>query len=84
MPTLDEERNLVNAEFDAIVGNNIRCRRMYIGMTQATLAERAGMDVTKLSRIENGQRTLTFREGMAVAKVLRLSATALTNGNSSW
>jgi transcriptional regulator with XRE-family HTH domain len=84
MPTLDEERNAVNTEFDSVVGNNIRCRRMYLGITQALLAERAGMDVSKLSRIENGQRTLTFREGLAVCKVLRLSATSLTNSNYEW
>ena len=84
MPVLDADRNEVNAEFDSVVGHNIRCRRMYLGITQAVLAERAGMDVSKLSRIENGQRTLTFREGMAVCKVLRLSATSLTNGNSAW
>jgi transcriptional regulator with XRE-family HTH domain len=84
MPTLDEERNLVNSEFDSIVGHNIRCRRMYLGITQVALAERADMDVSKLSRIENGRRTLTFREGMAVCKVLRLSATSLTSSNYGW
>jgi len=70
MPVLDEDRNEVNSEFDLIVGSNIRTRRLALGMTQAQVAEAADMDVTKLSRIEKGERTLTFREGLAVAHAL--------------
>lgn len=84
MPTLDEDRNEINGEFDLVVGENIRVRRLALGKTQAQVAEAAEMDVTKLSRIENGLRTLTFREGLAVCKVLRLTPTVLTNSKSNW
>lgn len=73
MPTLDGERNEINGEFDLIVGENIRMRRLALGKTQVQVAEAAAMDVTKLSRIEGGQRTLTFREGLAVSHALRIS-----------
>ena len=77
MPQLDYDRNVVNAEFDVNVGANIRMRRLALGRTQQQVADAAGMDVTKLSRVECGQRGLTFREGLAVAWALRISPRSL-------
>jgi len=81
MPALDEERNEVNEEFDYHVGSNIRARRLALGKTQQQIAEAAEMDVTKLSRIESGQRSLTFREGLAVARALRIGPRNLAEDN---
>lgn len=84
MPTLDEDRYEISSQFDLTVGYNIRCRREELGKTQAQVADDVGMDVSKLSRVENGQRTLTFREGLAVARVLRTSPAKLSaNGTQA-
>ena len=68
MPVLDEERHGRHREFDWNVGVNIRYMRIVKDIEQRTLAELADMDVSQLSRVENGQRSLKFKEAMAIAK----------------
>lgn len=70
MPVLDEERHGRHREFDWNVGVNIRYMRIVKDIEQRTLAELADMDVSQLSRVESGQRSLKFKEAMAIAKAL--------------
>ena len=78
MPALNEERRAVNAEFDWIVGTNVLTFRQAKGITQKDLAHHAGMDQTVLNRVENGVRSLKFREAICIAKALKLRPEALT------
>jgi transcriptional regulator with XRE-family HTH domain len=80
---LDDERNTVNVEFDVIVGDNIRRLRLKRGLSQASLAERANIDVTRLSRVENGQRRLSFREAMAICDTLHVRPTRLASASQA-
>ena len=74
MPALNEERRAVNAEFDWVVGTNVFTLRQRKGITQKDLAHHAGMDQTVLNRVENGLRSLKFREAIAIANALKDSA----------
>lgn len=78
MPQLNEERRIVNAEFDRIVGTNVLTFRMRRDITQKDLAHRAHMDQTVLNRVEFGERSLKFREAICIAKALRVRVEALT------
>lgn len=40
---------------DLLIGGNVREARQQAGLTQQTLAERAGLALKTLSRIENGE-----------------------------
>jgi transcriptional regulator with XRE-family HTH domain len=78
MPTLDETRLGRHREFDWHVGINIRYLRIMNEMEQQHLAKLADMDVTQLSRVESGQRSLKFKEAMAIAKVFNVRPERLT------
>lgn len=78
MPTLHEQRLNRHRQFDWLVGTNIRVLRMNLKMNQGTLAALCDMDQTQLSRIENGQRSLKFRESIAIAHHLGVSPDRLT------
>ena len=69
MPTLDDTRLSRHREFDWHVGINIRYLRILKDIDQKDLAELVDMDVTQLSRVENGRRSLKFKEAMAIARV---------------
>ena len=77
MPALNEERRAVNAEFDWIVGVNVYTLRLQNEMTQKQLANYAEMDQTVLNRVENGLRSLKFREAICIAKALKVRVEAL-------
>lgn len=67
------------AAVQARVGANIRARREEVGMTQGTLAERAGIHRTFLSQVENGRGcTVTVLARLAVE--LGTSPAALVTG----
>lgn len=70
MPTLDETRLGRHRQFDWHVGVNIRYLRLRREIEQRVLAELVDMDVSQLSRVESGQRSLKFKEAMAIARVL--------------
>lgn len=42
------------------LGSNIKRRREQVGLTQAVLAERAGIHRTFLNQVENGHRSITI------------------------
>jgi transcriptional regulator with XRE-family HTH domain len=69
MPVLDETRLIRHRVFDMCAGTNVRTLRMQAGMEQRKLAELVDIDVTQLSRVENGQRSLKFKEALAIAEV---------------
>lgn len=78
MPALDNPRLARHRQFDWLVGTNIRVLRHELGMTQGDLAELADMDPTQLSRVENGERSLKFRESIAIAHHLGVRPDRLT------
>jgi transcriptional regulator with XRE-family HTH domain len=78
MPALDEERLTRHRAFDWHVGINIRYLRLLNDIDQNTLAELVDMNVSQLSRVETGQRSLKFKEGVAIAKVLGVRPERLT------
>ena len=85
MPALDEERAESRKTFDWNVGTNIRHLRILNDLEQQTLAKLADIAVSQLSRIESGTRSLKFKEGMAIAKILgvrpeRLTKEVINNG----
>ena len=78
MPALDDTRLRRHRQFDWVVGTNIRVLRMSQEMTQGQLAAMADMDPTQLSRVENGERSLKFRESLAIAHYLGVDPDRLT------
>lgn len=57
---------------EAVIGTAIRARRERLGIHQATLAARAGIDRAVLSRIERGERPCRVTELAAIAASLRI------------
>lgn len=87
MPALVESRLNRHRAFDWNTGINVKYLRLLNDMEQKHLAEIADMDVSQLSRVESGQRSLKFKEGMAIAKALgvrpeRLTRAIINNANS--
>ena len=78
MPTLDDTRLGRHRKFDWNVGINIRYLRILNEIEQQTLAELVDMNASQLSRVENGQRSLKFKEAVAIAKVFGISLDRLT------
>ncbi len=78
MPALDETRLGRHRQFDWHVGINIRYLRIRLEVEQQELARLADMDVTQLSRVETGQRSLKFKEAIAIAQVLGVTTERLT------
>jgi transcriptional regulator with XRE-family HTH domain len=64
--------------FDWNTGTNVKYLRLLNDMEQKTLAEIADMDVSQLSRAENGLRSFKFKEAMAIAKALGVRPERLT------
>lgn len=78
MPALDEYRLFRNRTFDYIIGTNVRVLRLQREVTQQDLAELCDMDPTQLNRVEAGDRSLRFREAMAICTVLNVNPERLT------
>jgi transcriptional regulator with XRE-family HTH domain len=56
------------------IGQKIRNRRLYIGLTQKMLAEKSGISEKYLSNIENGNSHFSFPVLIGIANNLNLSA----------
>lgn len=80
MPPLVQDRAERAWRFDAVTGANIRRMRTDAGMTLEQLAEIADMDITQLSRTENGERSLSFQQGLAIARHFRVRPRELAEG----
>ena len=78
MPVLDDSRLDRHREFDWIIGVNLKHLRHQAGIEQFRLAELADMDPTQLSRVESGERSLKFKEALAICKVLSIEPKRLT------
>ena len=70
MPALVDERVKSQRKFDYVVGTRIRVMRASLGMSQIKLAELAEMSNSQLSRIEAGERSLSFQQACAIAQAL--------------
>lgn len=54
------------------LGNNIRAERNRKKLSQSTLAERVGVAVPHISKIENGQTDIKFTTLIAILKALNI------------
>ncbi|MCI8539818.1 MAG: helix-turn-helix transcriptional regulator [Oscillospiraceae bacterium] len=61
----------------AIVGANIEKCRTKAGLTQSELAEKAGVGVAFISRVERGQKLMKLQTLRRIAEVLNVSCDAL-------
>lgn len=69
--------NLSAEQHDAsTVGRALRARRRELGLTQAELADLAGVSVRFLGDLERGKATVRFDHVLAVARTLGLTITA--------
>ena len=63
---------------ESIIGTRIRDLRMKANMTQAELAEKAGVNQAAISLIESGKRTkLGYQTLTAIARVLEVAPSAI-------
>ena len=64
--------------FDAVgIGNSVRAHRKLAGMTQAQLADRAGLAFETISRVEGGREPPSLRTLLALANALDASLDTL-------
>jgi transcriptional regulator with XRE-family HTH domain len=61
-------------------GRNLRRKRDRVGMTQARLAELAGLHRTAIARLEKGERTPRMETTFRLAGALGVSPAALLAG----
>ena len=57
-----------------IIGENVRKRRLELGMTQEQLADESALDQRFVSAVENGRRNLTVLKLQQLADSLRCTA----------
>lgn len=65
------------------VGENIRNAREKEGLTQAYLAERAGVTQAMLCQIERGTKNPSLQLGAEIARILNCSLESLLMGSGS-
>ena len=65
MPSVDAERVMEN------IGRRIAEERIRLGLTQAALAERAGVSLKYLQRVEGGRENLTVASLVRFANLFR-------------
>jgi len=63
-----------------LFGNSVRTIRRANDLTQAQLAERAGMNKTYLVRIESGDKNVTLKTAQRIACALDMELTTLLKG----
>ncbi len=64
-------------EFYLELGSNIRQRRIDIGMTQLTLAAKAGVKRTSIANMERGAQGILVHQLLNIAKALKVSPASL-------
>jgi transcriptional regulator with XRE-family HTH domain len=77
MPSANRSKQKTPA---VLVGERIRARREALGLSQAELAARAGIDISTFSKLENGRsgdRGPTLSRLYQVARALRIPAADL-------
>lgn len=78
MPVIDHQRMMRRADFDVVVGLNLRRLREQHGMSQAALAERSDMSASQISRLEQGQRTLDLWQAIKFTNIFHCKIEQLT------
>ncbi len=61
-------------------GKRVRERRVAIGLSQEKFATKCGLDRTYISGIERGQRNVSLRNILTIAKALNTTISELTQG----
>lgn len=61
----------------AVIGEKIRLNRLILGLTQASLAERAGISTAFVGHIERGTRVMFVKTLYVLCKALEVSADEL-------
>jgi transcriptional regulator with XRE-family HTH domain len=79
MPALDAERQERAQKFNSTVGSNIDTLRAKHDVSMAWLADQADVSISQLSRVVKGQRELSFRQGILIARALGVSPMQLTS-----
>jgi len=64
-------------EIAKIIGERMRAYRAKAGMSQETLAERAGLHSTYIGQLERGEKNATIESLEKIARVLNVSFEAL-------
>ena len=54
------------------IGLNIKFYRQHMGLTQAQLSEKMGMDIRYLSDIERGNKNITLKTLYKIAQTLQI------------
>ena len=62
-----------------ILGKRIRSRRGELGLSQAGLANEAGLDRSYVGRIERGEHNLTFVALVRLCRAMKCDVASLTN-----
>ena len=62
------------------LGANVRAKREVQSLSQETLAEKADLDRTYIGGIERGERNLTIKSAIRVAKALGTTVARLCEG----
>lgn len=69
---------MVSAVRQRLIGPRVRARRTALELTQAALAERAGISTSYLNLIENNKRPVAGRLQIALAEALDIDISALS------
>lgn len=59
------------------IGNNIRNRRIELGLSQEVLASRAEVSLRTIQRIEKGESQMRITISMSISRVLNVSLDSL-------
>ena len=68
------------AEFAVVVGDAIRRARQELGFTQAELAERAGLSVNYVARLERGELGPSLWVAFRLSDALEIQVESLVSG----
>ena len=77
LSTIMVDTNISECSIGERLGRNIKQCRAALGLTQAQLAERLGMETETLSRFERGKHLPTLKNLLRMAEVLRTSVADL-------
>jgi transcriptional regulator with XRE-family HTH domain len=66
-------KKTIEVSFPQFVGRKIALRRKALGLTAESLAFNAGISKSFLSEVENGKRSISFRNMTKIAKQLDCS-----------
>lgn len=70
-------------ELTALIGENVSKYRQKAGLTQAQLAEKAGVGISFISRVERGEKSMKLHTLYNLAEALGVSCDALLYPDSS-